>query len=72
MRINHSHLRAARERAGLTRKALARLTEQSVSDETIKRLELDPEASTKYETILALAVALDVPFSELSETEVPA
>lgn len=70
MKINHSHLRAARERAGMTRLQLGR--ETGLSAATVKRLELDKTASTKYETILALAQALGVAFSDLSETEVPA
>jgi transcriptional regulator with XRE-family HTH domain len=70
MNLNAGHLRAARERAHWSRKRLA--DEANVSKETVKRLELDPAASTRYETIAALAAALDIPFSELSETEVSA
>lgn len=70
MQLDANHLRAAREKAGLTRQALAK--KAGLSKESVKRLEVDPSASTKYETILALAQALGVPFSDLSETEVPA
>lgn len=70
MKVNQGHLRAERDRAGLSRSELA--AKAGISKESIKRLELDPAASTKYETILALARALDVPFNVLSETEVPA
>lgn len=68
MRINHSHLRAARERAGFSRVDLAKRA--GISKDRVKQLELGQHPETKYETILALAQALGIPFSELSETEV--
>jgi len=70
MKLNGAHLRASRERANLTRSQLA--AKAGISKERVKQLEVGKSPGTRYETILALANALDIPFSDLSETEMVA
>lgn len=70
MNLNAAHLRAARERAHLTQQQLA--ARAGLSKGRVKQLEQGRSPGTRYETIFALAAALDVPFSHLCETEVHA
>jgi len=64
-------IRAARERAHLTRQGLA--DRAGVSKATVKRIETDQAASHfKYETLAAIARALDLDFADVADAEVSA
>jgi len=71
MRANGQRIREAREKARLTRQQLAERA--GLSKETVKRLELDPDAGHfKYETLSAIAGALDLDFTDVAVAEVSA
>lgn len=59
-----TRLRAARERAGLTRAAVAEATGLCIS--TIEKIESGRAPSPKLATALALAAAVGVPLNELA------